>query len=507
MAFACCRWHYAYAIIFVTFLVLVVGAGVRATPGVLIAALESEYGWTRDVISGAISINILLYGILGPFVAATILAWGVRPVVCVSLVLLGSGVALATVMPHGTPAPLFGLWGVLVGVGSAGVANILGAVVTDRWFATHKGLVLGFFSASNATGSLLFAPPLAWLVEHTAAGWRSAAWVMGAAAGVVLPFALLLMRDRPEDVGARKFGEVYVEVTKEDEAAPSGSDKTESTEGAGVAEGRIGDDVDGIAATPQDRAPVPSTTPAAKRPLHAAFSALRDGLRSRDFWLLAGSFFVCGASTNGLIGVHFIPACVDSGMMTEVMAAGLLSSMGAMDIFGTLFSGWLTDRSNPRLLLFIYYGLRGVALAFLPTALSLGDLEHMQAGLWPYAVVYGLDWIATVPPTKKLCDAAFPGRGAIIFGWCLAAHQIGAAVAAAAAGAVRTRYDRYDGAFYFSGGLCMATAIAVWFIGWTAAKASGSSAAASSNENAEFSDLKPPASTAVEATVVTVGKT
>ncbi len=405
------KFHYAWVVLGVTFVCLLISAATRATPSILIVPLEREFGWSRTTISMAISVNILLYGLIGPFAAGFINRYGPRKVMVTSAILLGLGTLSTTTMKH--PWQLFALWGVLVGVGTGIIALVLGATVVQRWFHAHRGLALGILTASAATGQLVFLPFLAKLV--VAYGWRSAVTVMAGLALLMAPVALVLIRDRPRDKGLLPLGQ------------PEG-------------------------------VPVPAAT--TQNPFVAAVSSLAMASRSREFWILAGSFFVCGASTNGLVGTHLVPACMDHGM-PEVQAASLLAVMGVFDLIGTTGSGWLSDRIDARLLLFAYYGLRGLSLLYLP----YGFVSEGH-GLSLFAVFYGLDWIATVPPTVALARQAFGGeKVGLVFGWVLASHQVGAALAASVAGLIRTREGSYDHAFIIAGGLCLLTAVGVLFAG------------------------------------------
>lgn len=404
--------HYAWIVAAITFLTLIVGAAVRSVPGILIVPLEGEFGWSRTTISFAISINLLLYGLIGPFAAGLINRYGPRRVMLLSVLLVALGVSLTTLMRQ--PAHLVFLWGILVGGGTGMTAIVLGASVVHRWFHSHRGVVVGALTASTATGQLLFLPVLAWLVTQD--GWRSAVLMVAGALLVVLPLIFFFMRDHPGSLGLRPYG------LSEQEPIP------EAKRGA--------------------------------NPFWEAIAALRDGVRSRDFWLLAGSFFICGASTNGLIGTHLIAACSDHNI-PEVKAAGLLAMMGIFDLVGTTVSGWLSDRFSNRWLLFTYYGLRGASLVLLPQA-----FQPETHRLSIFAVFYGLDWIATVPPTVALTAKIF-GREQVglMFGWIVAAHQIGAAAAAWGAGWLRTTQGVYDHAFMLSGGLCLITSGMVLWIG------------------------------------------
>jgi predicted MFS family arabinose efflux permease len=402
--------HYAWIVAGITFLVMLVGAGVRATPGVLIVPLEKQFGWSTATISAAVAVNILLYGLMGPFAVAIMERFGLRRTVSGALLLLGVGVGLTALMD--APWQLMLLWGVVVGTGTGMIAMVLGATVANRWFARRSGLVLGLLTASSATGQLVFLPLLASIAAH--AGWRDVSLTVAAAALALIPLVALLLRDRPADLGLPPYGGLAIEP------APTGG----------------------------------------QNPALRALRALRDGAGSRDFWLLAGTFFVCGASTNGLIGTHLIPACYDHGI-PEIRAAGLLAMMGIFDFFGTTGSGWLTDRIDSRWLLFWYYALRGLSLMYLPFAFT-GTIY----GLSLFAVFYGLDWIATVPPTVRLAEKAF-GRqnAALMFGWIAAAHQAGGAFAAWAAGYLRTETGDYLMAFVSAGLMCLAAAALVPFIG------------------------------------------
>jgi predicted MFS family arabinose efflux permease len=301
---------------------------------------------------------------------------------------------------------------VLVGIGSGMVALVLGATVVNRWFTARRGLAMGLLTASAATGQLVFLPLLARVIEHD--GWRAAVLVMAAVAALAIPLVALLLRERPALMGLPPYGAAAVET------APAN----------------------------------------AANPMRTALQALADGARSRDFWLLFGTFFICGASTNGLVGTHLIPAAHDHGI-PEVRAAGLLALMGMFDLVGTTGSGWLSDRWSSRHLLAWYYGLRGLSLLYLPHALA-----GQHAGLWIFAVWYGLDWIATVPPTVRLANDAFgTARAQIMFGWIGAGHQIGAALTAYAAGWIRTTGGDYQPAFWMSGGLCLVAAVLALQIG------------------------------------------
>ncbi len=404
------RIHYAWIIAAVTFIALMGAAGFRATPSVLIVPLQHEFGWNRAVISVAVSINLILFGLTGPFAAALMDRFGLRAVIVGALTTVAAGALLTTLMR--SPWQLYLLWGVVVGLGTGSIASVLAATVAGRWFVARRGLVLGALTAAGATGQLIFLPGLGWLAQTY--GWRYAAIAVACGALAVLPLVALFLRNRPADVGLTAYG-----------------------------------------ATEADSAPAAVGSPVAN-----AFRGLGIAVRSRDFWFLAGSFLICGASTNGLIGTHLIPASIDHGM-AEVTAASLLAVIGVFDVVGTLASGYLTDRFDSRWLLFAYYGLRGLSLLALPYVIG-----NPSFGLFLFIVFYGLDWVATVPPTVQLARKVFGQQNfAIVYGWIFASHQLGAAAIAFAAGAVRTYFGDYQLAFMSSGLLCLLAAGLVLRIG------------------------------------------
>jgi MFS family permease len=395
------RIHYAWIVAGVALLTLITSAGFRSTTGVLIVPLQNEFGWSRATIGFAVAINLVIYGLGGPFAAAFVERYGMRRVIAVAVLGISAGAGLSTLMT--APWQLDVLWGVVNAAATGAISVPLGAMIANRWFAKRRGLVTGLLTASNATGQLIFLPLLAFIVTHW--GWRYAAGTAAAVAlVVVLPFALVFIRDRPYDVGLAPYGASALE-------------------------------------------PPPAQDGNAFAAAVRTLGAVR---RSSAFWLLAGSFFICGASTNGLIGTHLIPAAMDHGF-GEVAAASLLATIGVFDLVGTVCSGWLTDRYDPRLLLAWYYGLRGLSLLALPYAFGAP-----RFGLILFIVFYGLDWVATVPPTVALTSEIF-GRESvgIVFGWIFAAHMAGAAVAAWGAGAARTWFGGYGWAFGTSGLLCL----------------------------------------------------
>ena len=405
------RLHYGWIVVAVTFVVILVTAGVRAAPGVLIVPLEAEFHWSRATISFAVGVNLLLYGAIGPFAAAIMDRFGVRRVMSVSVILTAAAVAMSPAM-HET-WQLILLWGVVVGLSCGVIGAYLAAYIAARWFLARQGLVVGVLTAANAAGQLVFLPSLANLVSH--AGWRTMSLVLSIAVLALAPLLMLAMRDRPEDLGLGAYGD------------PQG--------------------------------PRPVSRPQGN-PVTVAFRALGDGGRSRDFWLIAGGYFVCGASTNGLIGTHLIAACVDHGL-TEIAGAGLLAAAGVFSFVGGALSGWLSDRWDNRYLLFWYYGLRGLSLLYLPFAFDMSIY-----GLSLFSIFYGLDWIASVPPTVRLLSRTVgPGRTGIMVAWISVIHQVGGASAAYLGGLLRISYGSYLQAFMVAGLLCLAAAFMVLFIG------------------------------------------
>jgi len=399
--------HYAWIVAIVTFCVMLTTSAALGLPGAFLKPLTAEMGWSTDQVSSILAFRFALFGLMAPFSAILMERFGVRNVVCAALALISGGMALATVSTQ--LWQLFLAWGLMLGVGSGLTAMVLAALVANRWFTARRGLVIGLLTASSATGQLAFLPVAAWLIEHM--GWRVAVLPVLAACGTLAVVVLGLMRNRPSDVGLAPFGEVPATAS----------------------------------ATP--------AAPAAPVSWSGPFVVLRDAARNQTFWVLAGTFFICGLSTNGLIQTHFIALCADFGM-SAVPAASALAMMGAFDFVGTILSGWLSDRYDSRKLLFWYYALRGLSLFWLPHS------EFTLYGLSLFAMFYGLDWIATVPPTIKLAGSTFGReRAPMVFGWIFAAHQIGAAAAAFGAGLSRTLWLTYSPALYVAGAACIVAAL------------------------------------------------
>src|SRR5215210_5505274 len=398
--------HYAWVMVAVTFVTTLISAGTVGAPGVFIVPLQQEFGWTTAEISSALSIRFILFGLMAPFAAALLNRYGLRNVTLAALLLVVSALVTSVAMTQLWQLML--LWGVVIGIGTGMTALVLGATIAARWFSARRGLVVGILTAAVATGQLVFLPLLATMTERY--GWRLALGVVCVMLAIAAVAVLMVMRDRPSDVGLRPFGD-------------------EGTEP--------------LPAPPANTAPI----------MAAALGTLRDASKTSVFWVLFATFFICGASTNGLVQVHLIPMCLDFGI-PQVQAASLLAAMGVFDFVCTIASGWLSDRYDNRKLLFWYYGLRGLSLLFLPFT------DFSFYGLSLFAMFYGLDWIATVPPTVRLTAQRFgPERANLVFGWIFAGHQLGAGAAAFGAGLSRTVLATYLPAFFVAGALCVLAAL------------------------------------------------
>jgi MFS family permease len=402
--------HYGWVVVAATFLTMMVAASAVGAPGVLIGPLQREYGWSVSEISAAFAIRFLLFGAVGPFAAAFLTRFGMKRVSVFALILIAAGIVGSFTMT--TLTELFLLWGVVVGLGTGFTAMVLGATVATRWFVAKRGLVVGLLSASVATGQVIFLPAFAALSQTW--GWRIALSLLLAMLALSVVVVLLLMRDRPADIGLLPYGATET--------------PTEAPQAASLA-----------------------------RTLIAPFRVLGGASRSGTFWILFGTFFICGATTTGLVQTHLVAICGDFGI-APVMAAGMLAAIGAFNFIGTIGSGWLSDRFDSRWLLFWYYGLRGLSLLYLPYT----DFDLYELAL--FTVFYGLDWLATVPPTVKLASEKFGPNATVVFGWIFFGHQIGAAVAAWGAGLTRSLYATYLPTFYIAGIVCLIAAIAVFAI-------------------------------------------
>lgn len=412
------RLHPAWIVAAVAFLALVGAAGFRAAPGVLMVPLQQEFGWSTTVLSAAVSINLVLFGLTAPFAAALMERFGIRAVTATALVLIGMGSALTVLVNQSWQILL--TWGLLIGLGTGSMALVFAATIANTWFAKSRGLVIGILTAGSAAGQLVFLPFIAILAQDP--GWRQASLLIAAGALAVVPLVLKFLKNSPAEVGVLPYG-----------AVPA----------ADADRGEVGRNVAAVAADgPRANAAV------------RALQALRRASKVRTFWALAAGFAICGATTNGLIGTHFIPSAHDHGM-PETTAAGLLAVVGIFDIIGTIASGWLTDRFNPRVLLAVYYQFRGIGLLVLPLLLN----AEVQPSMIVFVVIYGLDWVATVPPTAAICRETFGADGSVVFGWVFAAHQLGAASAAIAAGALRDATGHYTYAWMGAAAMCTIAAV------------------------------------------------
>jgi len=404
------RIHRAWLVAAVTFLTLICAAAFRSTTSIMFMPLEMEFGWTRELTSSALSVNLVVYGLTAPFAATLMERFSPKRVAVAALALVALGTGLTIGMTQ--PWQLMLYWGVFVGLGTGCLALVFASLVANRWFTKRRGLVTGIFSAAYATGQLIFLPSLTAVVMNQ--GWRVASLVVAIFAAAVIPVFLLVFRNSPEELGELPFGGAQPE------------------NGGG----------------------------SAPRTARQTLSVLAQASRKSAFWILAGTFFVCGWTTNGLIGAHFIPAAHDHGM-PEGTAAGLLAVVGIFDFVGTIMSGWLTDRVSPILLLVFYYGLRGLALFTVPFVLG----PSVEPPLLFFIVFYGLDWIATVPPTIELCRRYF-GRlqSPAVYGWVFASHMVGAAIAASFAGSIRQAQGSYFIAWITAAVLCLVAAGSVLFL-------------------------------------------
>lgn len=416
------RLHPAWIVAAVAFLALVGAAGFRAAPGVLMVPLQQEFGWSTTVLSAAVSINLVLFGLTAPFAAALMERFGVRAVTATALVLIGMGSALTVLVNQSWQILL--TWGLLIGLGTGSMALVFAATIANTWFTRSRGLVIGILTAGSAAGQLVFLPLIAMLAQDP--GWRQASLLIAAGALAVVPLVLKFLKNSPAEAGVLPYG-----------AEPEETRSVAAIQSRGAAPAQPGDD-----AGPRANAAV------------RALQVLRRASKVRTFWALAAGFAICGATTNGLIGTHFIPSAHDHGM-PETTAAGLLAVVGIFDILGTIASGWLTDRFNPRVLLAVYYQFRGIGLLVLPLLLS----AEVQPSMIVFVVIYGLDWVATVPPTAAICRETFGADGSVVFGWVFAAHQLGAAAAALAAGALRDATGHYTYAWLGAAAMCTIAAV------------------------------------------------
>lgn len=397
-------FYYGWFVVALCFATTLISAGVRSSPQVLILPLQTEFGWSRALIASAISMNLLLFGIAAPISGYLIDKYGPRKVMLGSLILLIAGVSGTVIMDQFWE--FFLVWGVIVGLGAGGVGSVLTATVGNRWFVARRGLALGILGSASSTGQLIFLPFFMWMIAHQ--GWRIGSTTLIIFAILLLPLLFLFMRNDPAEVGLEPYG-------------------------AGQAQ------ADGGTAGLRGMSSKNATITAKEVVSHPTF------------WLLCGSFFVCGGTANGLIGTHLIPHEIEIGI-PQIAAASLVGIMGTLNIVGTTFSGWMVDKVSPHKWLALVYALRGVSLLILPFVKDF-------SGLVVFAIVYGLDWFATVPPSMAITADTF-GRQNVgkVYGWIFMSHQIGAAIMASAAGAVRDYLGEYNAAFLAGGFIAMIAA-------------------------------------------------
>ncbi len=400
------RVHYAWIVLAVMFSATLAGVGVRAAPGVMIIPLERAFGWNVATISGAVSLNIILMGATGPFLTGLIDVVGLKRTIIGCMMVLVAGTGLSNFMT--APWQLFLTWGLMVGIGSGAAAVGMAAAVANRWFAKRNGQAMGLLTAANAAGQLIFLPVLAMLAARY--GWRGVSVTVTLVIAAAVPVVALLLPEWPADVGTGPYGGEAVATRRAQHLG---------------------------------------------NPFTVAVGALSRASHSMDFWLLTASFAVCGLSTNGLINTHLIAYCADRGI-SQVAGADILAALGVFSLVGATLSGWMCDRFNPRVLLFWYYGLRGLSLIVIPFT------QFDAVSLSIFSIFYGLDWVATGPATFALANEVFGRRDTpVIVAWIFAGHQVGGAIAAFGAGAVRSLTGDYFLAFLTSGLACLLASLLV----------------------------------------------
>lgn len=393
--------HYSWIILIITFTSIIVAGIIRSSSGVFIEPFEEEFAWGRANISLAFAVGLFMYGFSGPFMAAFVEVFGLKRMMIYSMSLLAIGLSLTFIMTE--QWQLIVIWGVVIGIGSGLFLTVLSTQVANRWFVKHRGLAVGILTAATATGQLVLLPILATLIDKY--DWRQAILFILILALIMLIIILMYMKESPATINLAPLG---INIVEEIQKKPT-------------------------------------------NPFTLVFNSLMEGVRSKAFWLLAGSFFICGLSTSGLIGTHFISFCMSYGF-TVVVAASMLSFMGIFDLIGTTLSGYLSDRIDNRWLLFWYYCLRGLSLLALPFALNSGSTTWLII----FSIFYGLDWIATVPPTIGLARREFGiEKSAMMYGWIFAFHQLGASAAAYGGGVIFEIFDSYALAFTLAGGFCI----------------------------------------------------
>ena len=393
------RLFYGWVMVVVGFVAILIGAGTRAAPGALLLPIQYDTGWSTSQVTIAGSVGLLLLGLGGPVSGVLIDRFGIRRLAIGALMLTALGMGLSALVHEVWQLVL--LFGIVSGFGSGLVASSLGPIIANRWFVQRRGLVVGLFGAAASAGQLLFIPILTGV--GTEQGWRVAVILVAILAAAIAIPAGLFLRESPAAVGTRPLGQ------------PEGAPPIAHRSDPGI---------------------------------------LRRAARRPEFWLLAGTFFVCGATSNGVVGQHFIAHAVDHGF-TPGAAAGALALMGIFNFFGTIVSGYLTDRYDPRKLLLIYYTFRGISLLLLPAL-------HNSSDILIFSVIFGLDYIATVPPTVALTADVFGRQNVgVLYGWIYAAHMVGAAILAQVAAIIRDQAGNYTLAYLTAGWMAVAAGVLI----------------------------------------------
>lgn len=397
------KLHYAWVILAVTFICLFVASALRSIPGIIMLSLEQEFHWGRETVSGAVALNLFLFGLSGPFLGRLMDLYGTKTITLFMIVLVMLGAAGSTLFMK-EPWQLYLLWGVLIGAGSGGTSMIMGSAVVNRWFHKRRGLALGILGAAFSSGQLIFTPIITKL--NMLEGWRiSTLFIVFILGLIVLPLMFWLMADQPGIKGLQAYG------------------------------GNGNSDIK----------------------LQADTNPMSKAMACPQFWLLAFSFGICGLTTSGLFQTHLISHGVEHGFSEMTMAVSL-GLMGATDMLGTILSGWLCDRFGKRWPLAIYYAFRGLSLLLLPYVDTTGQLMA-------FSFLYGLNWLSTVPATSALTADLFGKQNVgVVFGWISFSHQAGAAIASFGAGYLHQLIGDYNLAFILSGLFAFIATGLVFFI-------------------------------------------
>jgi MFS family permease len=382
--------HDAWIVLGAVMIIMLLASGLRAVFGVFIKPIEATFGWDRASLSGVAALSLLLLGAVGPVAGWLADRWGPRRVIVFGCLILAAGTVLSS--------QVMSLWqiylsaGVLMAVGGGGIQMSTAATVAARWFEARRGLVLGILGGAMSAGQLVIIPLAVWLTLHH--GWRqSFLWLGIALLIIALPLALWFVKDDPARYGLQPYGA--------GQSRPEGGQHPK---------------------TPERRVPI------------------GEAMQVPAFWLLASTFFVCGYTTGGLVLTHLVPHAADHGF-SEMNAAQAMGVMGALNILGTVASGWICDHFGRKGPLAFYYAVRGLSLLFLLYVWNVPSLNL-------FAAIFGLNYISTVPATTTLTANIF-GRYSIgtLSGWIYFAHQVGAALGAAVGGWMFQATGSYGWAF------------------------------------------------------------